>query len=150
MYEVTRPARGFRPEERRTFRTAAGLLRWALRERVFRHSVGGVPYPERFDEVHLGYRDHDKGYDYHLIDPATPWKITGDHLAVMRRAKAAYVARMHYRREIAPGWRPDVERTGNASGVIHYADNSTVQCEIDKDGNRRSRTIIAAGGDACF
>lgn len=148
MYEVTRPARGNRPEERRTFHTAAGLLRWALRERVFRHNVGGVPYPTRFDEIHLGYKDHDKGYDYHLIDSFVGWKITGDHLAAMRRAQRAYAERLHYRREIAPEWKPDM--SVSPTGEVHYADNSVELHEVNRDGEKRRRTVVAPHGDACF
>lgn len=156
MYEVIKPeytvgsADGSRvvPEERRTFITAAGLLRWALNERVFRHGVGGVPYPERFGDVHLGWRDHDKGYDYQLIDTFTRWKITGDHLAAMRRVQRRYGEIVHYLREIDPEWRPDT--SVSATGEIPYMDNSTEVHEINKYGGKRRRTLVAPGGDACF
>jgi hypothetical protein len=135
------------PGETRTITTSMGLLRFALRERLFTHRTGGRPYPARPDNVHLG---REGAPTYGLFDPLKRWEVTYDHVEAMRRAQRAYNERMHYRREVAPMWRPDTEYAGNESGVVHYADNSTVQYEIDKDGNRRHRTIIAPGGDACF
>jgi hypothetical protein len=156
MYEVVRPERkigtsdGWRtePEQRRTFHTAAGLFRWALRERVFSHRTGGVPYPTRFDDVHLGDRNGDEGYDYHLIDTFTPWEITGEHLAAMRRVQRRYAEIVHYLREVEPGWEPDT--SVSPTGKISYADNSVVLYEISKYGGKRSRTLVAPHGDACF
>lgn len=148
MYEVIRPARGDRAEERRTFSTAAGLLRWALRERVFDHRVGGVPYPTRFDDVYLGRRDHDAGQDYHLIDTFTPWKITGDHLAAMRRVQRRYGEIVHHLREVDPGWEPDTSVSPTVE--IHYADNSVELHEVNRYGGKRRRTLVAPHGDACF
>lgn len=148
MYEVMRPAQGYRPEERRTFHTAAGLLRWALRERVFDHRVGGVPYPTRFTDIHLGYRDHDRGYDYHLIDTFTPWKITGDHLAAMRRVQRRYGEIVHHLREVDPRWEPDT--SVSPTGKISFADNSVELHEVSRYGTKRHRMLVAPHGDACF
>lgn len=138
------------PEQTHTFRSAAELLRHCLRQRVFAHRTGGRPYPTRFDGVHLGHRDHDRGYDYHLIDTFTDWQVTGDHLAAMRRAQTRYREIVHYWREVEPQWRPDTEHTGNPEGLIHFADNSVELHEISKDGRRRHRMTEAPSGDACF
>ena len=52
------------------------------------------------------------------------------------------VALDHYHREVAPQW-VDAEK-------IHYADNSIVQYQVDRDGNRRHRTLVGPGGDICY
>lgn len=157
MYEVIKPeyrigttdgGHRIEPEERRTFHTAAGLLRWALRERVFSHHTGGVPYPTRFDDKYLGHRDHDKGYDYHLIDTFARWRITGDHLAAMRRVQRRYVEIVHHLREVEPEWRPDT--TVSETGEIHWADNSVERMEINKYGGKRVVRLVAPHGDVCF
>lgn len=143
MYEVTKRD----GSESRTFRTAAELLHWAIKARVFGHNVGGVLYPTRFDHVHLGCRDGSAGYDYHLIDTFCPWKITSDHLSAMRRARARYVEILHYLREIEPEWRPDT--SVSPDGMAYFADNSTELHEVSKDGRRRYRMVTAPHGDAC-
>lgn len=122
--------------------TAAGLLRWALDNRVLAHRTGGIPYPEQFDECHLGYRDHDKGRDYHLIDTFAKYEITGDHLTAMRRAQARYKEILHYFREVEPEWR-EAKRTS-------HPDSSVEVTEIDKRGNLRTRMAEPPSGDACF
>lgn len=123
-------------------RTAAGLLRWALKNRILAHRTGGVPYPERFEDCHLGSRDHDAGQDYHLVDTFAHYEITSDHLAAMRRAQARYNEILHYLREVEPGWRE--EKT------IPYMDNSVERTEINKYGQRRKVTVTPPSGDACF
>jgi hypothetical protein len=159
MYTITRPEQTIKntdgsvyrtnPAETRTFLTAAGLLRFCLEQGVFRQRyINGKPY--RFEHLHLGQRDHDKGYDYHLIDTFTRWQITGDHLAAMRRAQARYLEILHHLREVEPQWRPDTERTGNESGLVHYADNSTERHEVNKYGKRRYVMVDPPSGDACF
>lgn len=138
MYTVTAK----RGSETVSFITAAGLYRWALDQRVFRHGVGGVPYPKRFDDNYLGHEDGNAGTDYHLIDSFTGWKITGEHLSAMRRARARYCEIVHYLSEVEPEWRE--ERT------VNYADNSTERYEINKYGQRRSVMLVAPHGDACY
>jgi hypothetical protein len=129
----------------RTFGSGMELLRFALRERLFDHRVGGVAYPTTPDRVHLG---HQGARSYGLIDPCTRWEVTYDHIEAMRRAKAEYDRRMHYWREIEPEWRPDPRIS--ASGLVRFADNSVELYEVDKRGNRRHRMIEAPSGDACF
>jgi hypothetical protein len=158
MYTVTKPEVTYRggncpdrtePAETRTFATAAGLLRFCLKQGVFRQRyVNGRP--KQFEHLHLGYRDNDPGYDYHLIDTFARWEITSEHLAAMRRAHRRYMEILHYLREVEPEWRPDTESTGNARGIVHYADNSTERHEINKYGQRRRIMIDPPSGDACF
>lgn len=133
------------PGETRTFSTAMGLLRHCLRERVFAHRTGGVPYPTAPDAVWLGRAGK---RSYGLVDTFTRWEVTYEHIEAMRRAQSAYAERLHYRREIAPQWRPDT--SVSPTGEIRYADNSVELHEVDKDGNRRHRMIVAPSGDACF
>lgn len=122
--------------------TAAGLLRWALNSRVFAHHVGGVPYPTRFDDCYLGYRDGDKGHDYHLVDTFSLHTITSAHLTTMRRAQRRYLEIVHYLREVEPEWQ-ETRR-------ISYMDNSVVAVETNKYGQTRNRAITPPSGDACF
>jgi hypothetical protein len=129
-----------------TFRTAAGLLRWGLDNRVFRRDTGGSPYPKRFDDIYLG-RDGHPGMDYHLIDVFTDWKITGEHLSAMRRALARYGEIVHYLREVEPEWRPDT--SVSPDGEIHWMDNSVERIEINKYGNKRTVRLAAPHGDVC-
>jgi hypothetical protein len=137
------------PGETRAFGSAAEMLRFCLKEGVFRQRyVNGRPY--RFEHLHLGYEDHNKGYDYHLIDSFARWKITSDHLAAMRRAHRRYLEILNYLREVEPEWRPDVESTGNAEGIVHYADNSVERHEINKYGKRRHIMVTQPHGDVCF
>lgn len=143
MYTVTTKAHA---REQRTvaFASGMGLLHWALAQRVFAHRTGGVPYPT-LDRLYLGNVDHNPGYDYQLIDTFTPWKITGDHLAVMRRALARYQQGVHYLREIAPGWIEGPEE--------YYADNSierTDRCTVHDGAHTRRVWLTYPSGDACF
>lgn len=158
MYEIVKPGRltigtdGVRyttPEERRTFRTAAGLLRFCLDQGVFAQRYVNAK-PRRFEHLHLGYRDNDRGYDYHLIDRWADWKVTSEHLTAMRAARRRYMEILHYLREVEPEWRPDVESTGNEDGLAYFADNSTERHEINKYGKRRQITVTAPHGDVCF
>lgn len=159
MYEIIRPAydvmgpgvdeRRTVPEERRTFHTGAGLLRWALNERLLEHRTGGVPYPRRFDDKWLG-RPGDRWGGYGMIDTFCRWRFTPEAREAMQRAQMRYAEIMHYRREVEPEWRPDVEYAGNAEGRVYYADNSVVVYQINKYGKRRHVTEVAPGGDACF
>lgn len=155
MYEIIRPQReintqdGIRvePEERRTFLTGAGLLRWALKERLLEHRVGGVPYPKRFDDKWLGEPGR-PGSDYGMIDTVCRWKFTPELREAMQRAQQRYMQLVHYLREVEPEWRPDT--SVSATGEIHWADNSVELYEINKYGGKRRRTLLAPGGDACF
>lgn len=124
-----------------TFRTAAGLLRWALNARVFRHGVGGVPYPTRFDDKYIGDR-RDVGRDYHLLDTFRKYEITAAHLTAMRNAQRRYEEIVHYLREVEPQW--------TEGPVINYADNSIERTDTDKYGNTRRVMLKAPSGDACF
>lgn len=154
MYTITRPAyqigradgsgSDMVPEETRTFQTAAGLLRWALDERAFRHGVGGVPYPTRFDQPYMGH----KGNRWGLIDGFCRWQFTPEHREAMARAQQRYNEIIHYLREVEPEWRPDTSYS--ADGIVHYADNSTERHEINKYGKRRHIMIDPPSGDACF
>lgn len=129
--------------------TAAGLLRWALNNRVFRHGIGGLRYPQLFDEKWLGSRDGDVGYDYHLIDTVSRYKITSEHLTAMRRARARYAEIVHHYREIDPEWEPDT--SVSPTGYAHFADNSTEYYEVSrKYGIKRRRVVVSPAGDACF
>lgn len=142
-------ADGRREAEAVEFHTAAGLLRWALNTRVLAHHVGGVPYPARFDDVHLGYREGDAGYDYHLIDVLTKYRVTSAHLTAMRRVQRRYMEIIHHLREVDPQWEPD--RSVSANGCVHCADHSVRYHEISRTyGIRRSRMIQWPSGDACF
>lgn len=156
MYEIIRPEYrigqtdgSYRtvPEERRTFHTGAGLLRWALRERLLSHGIGGRPYPVRFDDKWLGEPGR-PGSGYGMIDTFCRWKFTPEHRETMQRAAARYREIVTYLREVEPEWRPDTDVS--PTGEIHYADNSTELHEINKYGGRRRRVLVAPGGDACF
>lgn len=157
MYVIIKPGRltigtdGNRyttPEERRTFTTAAGLLHFCLKEGVFAQRYVNDRV-RKLEHLHLGYRDNDRGYDYHLIDWFTGWKVTSEHLTAMRRAHRRYMEILTYYREPEPEWRPDTER-GDSQGLIHWADNSVELHEINKYGQRRHRYVIAPHGDVCF
>lgn len=155
MYEIIAPERRIgtgerariEPEERRTFHTGAGLLRWALNERLLEHRVGGVPYPKRFDDKWLGEPGR-PGSDYGMIDGFSRWKFTPEHRRAMQRAAKRYREIVRYLREVEPEWRPDT--SVSATGEIHYADNSVELHEINKYGQKRRRMITAPSGDACF
>lgn len=155
MYEIVKPAYTVNgvdgpyevPEERRTFHTAAGLLRWALKARLLEHGIGGRPYPTRFDDKWLG-RDGERYADYGLIDSFCRWKFTAEHKSAMRRAQQRYVEIIHYLREVEPEWRPDTR--SSATGEVHYADNSIERHEVNKYGQRRRIMVLAPSGDACF
>lgn len=152
MYEIIKPEIRYQsgkvePEERRTFLTAAGLLRWALDERLFDHRVGGVPYPTRFGDKWLG---HPGKPHYGMIDTFCRWQFTPELRMAMQRVQQRYGEIVHYLREVEPEWRPDVELTGNSEGHLSFADNSTELHEINKYGKRRHRFVTAPHGDVCF
>lgn len=156
MYEIIKPGRltigtdGNRyttPEERRTFATAAGLLRFCLDEGVFAQRYVNDRV-RKLEHLHLGYRDNARGYDYHLIDRFADWKVTSEHLTAMRRAHRRYMEILTYYREIDPEWRPDT--SVSPTGEVYYADNSVERHEIDKYGNKRTVMVTAPHGDVCF
>jgi hypothetical protein len=148
-YKVMQSGGGERivPEKRRTFHTGAGLLRWALNERLLEHRVGGVPYPTRFSDKWLGEPGR-PGSGYGMIDTFCRWKFTPEHREAMQRAAKRYKEIVHYLREVEPEWRPDT--SVSATGEIHYADNSTELHEINKYGGKRHRMLAYPSGDACF
>lgn len=131
--------------ETRTFTTAMGMLRHCLRERVFEHRTGGVPYPSTPDGVYLGLPGRPS---YGLVDPLTRWEVTYDHIEAMRSAQIAFGERLYYWREVEPEWQPDT--SVSATGEVHYADNSVELHEIDKRGRKRHRMVKYPSGDACF
>jgi hypothetical protein len=151
-YTVTKPAYQIHrtdgsldtiPAETITFTTGAAVLRWAIDAGVFRHVSGNRP-PKRFDDVYLTSR-----YGWSL-DPFTRWRFSDEAKAAAVRAQARYTEIVRYLSEVEPEWRPDVEATGNAEGIVNYADNSTEIHEINKYGKRRRRMTVAPHGDACF
>lgn len=152
-YTVTRPANTiynldgsvFRaePAEVRTFTTGAALLRWAMNERVFR-THGGGPRMDRPDQPHLNSQ-YGMG-----LDSFCRWKFGRQEHAAMARAQRRYGQIVDYLRNVEPEWRPDTEYTGNETGIIHFADNSTELHEISKYGTRRHRMIEYPHGDVCF
>lgn len=151
MYEVIRPAYEVHgpgvgekrtvPEERRTFPTAAHVLRWAIDEDVF-DRWGRRGKPEHFGDPYLGR--------YAVFDSFCRWRITPELKAAMIKAQTRFNEIMYYLHEVEPEWRPDVERTGNAAGHLCFADNSTELHEINKYGQRRHSYVTAPHGDACF
>jgi hypothetical protein len=154
VYEIIRPGYDVRqadgtmrhvPEERRTFLTGAGMLRWALDARMLAHHTGGVPYPTRFDDKWLGEPGRST---YGMIDTFCRWRFTPEHLTAMQRAAKRYREIFTYLREVEPEWRPDTDVS--PTGEIRYADNSTVLYEVSKYGHKRFRTLVAPSGDACF
>jgi hypothetical protein len=123
------------------FGTVTELAEWAIRERVFDHRTGGVPYPTRLEDVYLGSRNHDPGTDYYVIDRFAGWEVTPDHLAALRTEKVRLQAEAE-QAEINAGWRTVEE--------IPYMDNSVEAIQEDKNGNRRRVTVKPPSGDACF
>jgi hypothetical protein len=156
-YTITKPKITYRgancpdrviPAETRTFTTAAGLLRFCLNEGVFSQRYVNAR-PKRFEHLYAHRQGTGSG-GYFPLDTFCQWKGIRDHMAAMVRAHARYCEILHYLREVEPEWRPDVEATGNAEGIVHYADNSTERHEINKYGKRRHVMITAPSGDACF
>jgi hypothetical protein len=157
MYTITKPAYVIHgpgkdeqrtvPQETRTFLTGAGLLRWALDNRLLEHRVGGVPYPTHFDDKYLGHPDVPHS-DYGMIDTFRRWEFTPEHRAAMQRAALRYKEIIHYLREVEPEWRPDT--SVSPTGMRSFADNSTELHEISKYGKRRHRMVEYPHGDACF
>lgn len=158
MYTITRPAyeviTGAGPGDRRTveaetrtFHTGAGLLRWALDERLMWHRTGGQPYPTRFDDMHLG-RPGDRTSMYRMIDSFCRWEFTEEHRTAMQRAAERYREIIRYLREVEPEWQPDT--SVSVDGKIHFADNSVELHQINKYGGKRHLMVEYPHGDVCY
>lgn len=125
-----------------TFRTAMGMLRWALDNRMIRRGTwgNGAPGPREMERVSIPYSGSGDWQGDHYFTPA--------QVEAMGRALSRYRAILRHYREIEPGWRPDT--SVSPDGTIHYADNSIELHEISRDGQRRHRMTLAPSGDACF
>lgn len=126
----------------RTFHTAMGMLRWALDEQMITRGAWGnnAPKPNEMERVSIPYAGSGDWRGDYTFTPA--------QVEAMGRALSRYRSILRYYREVVPEWRPDPSIGTN--GMIHYADNSSVLHEIDKDGNKRHRMIDYPSGDACF
>lgn len=124
------------PPAPKTFRTAMGMLRWALNTGLIRRrgSWGNtVPGPGEMERVSIPYAGSG--------DWAGDWYFTPAQVEAMGKALSRYRAILHHYREIEPEWR-EVSRT-------HYADNSIEADQEDKYGNRRTVTVVSPHGDVC-
>lgn len=76
----------------------------------------------------------------------TSWTGVGTHRYENVEKAAELLERaaslLHFHQEVAPGWVDGKK--------IYYADNSIVQMQVDRDGNRRSITLVGPGGDVCY
>ncbi len=124
-----------------TFRTAMGMLRWALDNRMIRRGAWGnsAPGPREMERVSVPYSGSGDWQGDHYFTP--------DQVEAMGRALSRYRAILRYYREIEPEWRPDT--SVSPTGEIHYADNSTELHEINKYGKRRHSLVVAPHGDVC-
>lgn len=114
----------------RTFRTGMEMLHWAVKTGVLRKHGNRVA---TVGDIHLGRYTRADSFADHIL--------TADHIEAMRVAQARYRAILHHFREVAPGW--------TKVGEIHYADNSIVEKQQDKDGRVRYVTLVHPHGDVC-
>lgn len=127
------------PAEPVRFRTAMGMLRWALdsgaihRRGAWGNTVPGPGEMERVSIPYAGSGDWESGF---------AWYFTPDQVEAMGVALSRYRAILRYLREVEPEW--------TETGRTHYADNSTEVDETDKYGRTRRRMITCPYGDACF
>jgi len=102
----------------------------------------------RYDRCHYGGADYPLSWTYMGESYCSFYwsgvrEVTFEEWLAARPLLARYKRFCHYVREVRPEWRND-------GGPIYYADNSVEQPEVDKDGNRRSRMLVAPHGDLCY
>lgn len=128
-------------EEPLTFGSYSALLRWIV-ETTW--NAGGAQRPT-LTTLYLGRMNADG-----TLHPNTLYNVnrnlrhslTEPDLKAVMRLLGRYKAVAHYFTEIEPGWK--------VVSTIPYMDNSVVEVQEDKRGNRRRVTVKPPSGDACF
>lgn len=120
------------------FRTAMGMLHWAVKSGMIRrrgawgNTVPGIGELERVSIPYAGSGDW-AGEHY----------FTTAQVSAMDHALARYRWLLRYLREVEPEW---AEVPGSR---VCYADNSVEVTQADKYGNTRRVMEVAPHGDVC-
>jgi hypothetical protein len=125
----------------REFRTAAGLLRWAIKEGAFGRALVGNRRAKDPGDIYL-YEERHPGRDYHTIDSFFRYRITPELMDAMYRAWKRWSEIVYYLREVEPEWVEGKE--------TRYADNSVGRTDTNKYGKTRRVMLKHPSGDACF
>lgn len=122
------------------FKSAMEMLHWSLANGVFGREFYANRSPRTPEEIRL--RDGgDEWRAYRVSGDWPKWELTNENYDAMVSAAKRYRAILHYFREIEPEWTY-VE-------TIHYADNSTMVYEINRNGQMRSHMTVSPHGDIC-
>ncbi|MFG2847460.1 hypothetical protein ACGF12_30470 [Kitasatospora sp. NPDC048296] len=121
------------------FGSAMEMLHWATHSGLIRTFNGS----ERRDpmSIYLG-SDRDQHRGSGCVASMGTHAITNEDRDAMKRAQDRMRELHHYFTETEPQWRN--------TQVIHYADNSVVQEQVNKHGRRREITLTPPHGDVCF